>query len=232
LTGARAWLGTSSFYATIDGVRLHWTERGAGPPLIILHGLADSQHTWGIVASKLASRYRVLSLDLPGCGLSARPNANYTIDWQARLIARWLDSIGISTFDVLGHSYGGGVALWLLLYVPYSMRKLALIAPGGLGDEVAPLLRLAAVMGVCERGGQWVMGPITRLLANWYGHSLTRAERQALERMNGSPGSARAFARTVRDVISWRGQTRRLAAGSTRFSACPRSACSGANRIG
>jgi len=208
----RAQLRTSSFYATVDGVRLHWTERGAGPgpPLLLLHGLADSQHTWSIVGSRLASGRRVLSLDLPGCGLSDRPDANYTIDWQARLVARWIDGIGIGTFDVLGHSFGGGVALWLLLYVAHSIRKLALIAPGGLGDEVAPLLRLAAVVGVWERGGQWLMGPLTGVLAHRYGHVLTRAERQALHSLNSSPGSARAFARTVRDVVSWRGQTRRL----------------------
>jgi len=189
----RAQLRTSSFYATVDGVRLHWTERGAGPgpPLLLLHGLADSQHTWSIVGSRLASGRRVLSLDLPGCGLSDRPDANYTIDWQARLVARWIDGIGIGTFDVLGHSFGGGVALWLLLYVAHSIRKLALIAPGGLGDEVAPLLRLAAVVGVWERGGQWLMGPLTGVLAHRYGHVLTRAERQALHH---APHTERAIA--------------------------------------
>ena len=212
LIQAQCDVGTSSFRATIEGVELHWTERGTGTALIILHGLADSQHTWGTVAARLASRYRVFCLDLPGCGLSGRPNADYTLAWQARLTACWLDGIGMGSCDVLGHSYGGGVALWLLLYRASSMRKLALVAPGGLGQEVAPWLRLAATLGICEAGGQWLIGPITRLLVHRYGRSLTVSERQGLWRMNCSPGAGRAFVRTVRDVVNWRGQTRQLLA--------------------
>jgi pimeloyl-ACP methyl ester carboxylesterase len=199
-----------SFHVTLDGVELHWTERGAGSPLLILHGLSDSQHTWGPVASELAQRYRVLCLDLPGCGLSGRPDASYSLDWQARLTASWLDHVGVTTFDVLGHSYGGGVALWLLLYRARSMRKLALVAPGGLGTEVGPWLRLAAFLGVVPAGSQLLIGPITRFLTLRHGCSLSAADRRTLCRLNSSPGTGRAFTRTVRDVINWRGQTRHL----------------------
>ena len=203
-------VAVQSLHTTIQGVELHWTERGAGSPLIVLHGLGDSQHTWDSVTSELASQYRVFSLDLPGCGLSGRPDASYTLEWQAQVTASWLDRIGVGTFDVLGHSYGGGVALWLLLQRASSMRKLALIAPGGLGREVGPWLRLAAVFGRLEAGGQALMGPITRLLVRVCGQSLTATEQQTLCRMNSCPGAARAFARTVRDVIGWRGQTRQF----------------------
>jgi pimeloyl-ACP methyl ester carboxylesterase len=194
----------------IDGVLLHWTETGAGSPLLILHGLADSQHTWGAVTSALAQRYRVLCLDLPGCGRSGRPDASYGLDWQARLVAAWLDRLGLRTLDVLGHSYGGGVALWLLLYRASSIQKLALVAPGGLGTEVGLWLRLAATLGVVEAGGQLLIGPITRLLTHFHGCSLTASDRRALHGMNSSPGTGRAFTRTVRDVINWRGQTRHV----------------------
>ena len=52
-----------------------------------------------------------LGLDLPGCGLSGRPDASYTIDWQARLVAAWLDELGITECDVVGHSYGVGMMI-------------------------------------------------------------------------------------------------------------------------
>jgi pimeloyl-ACP methyl ester carboxylesterase len=197
--------------SVVDGVELHWTERGEGSVVVILHGLGDSQHTWATVATRLATRYRVLCLDLPGCGRSGRPDAAYGIDWQARLVAAWLDHLGIEQHDVIGHSYGGGVALWLLLHRASAVRKMALVAPGGLGVEVTPLLRLAALFGLFELSGQQLIGPITRLLLRRYGGSLTALQRRELCEMNATIGTARAFGRTVRDVIDWRrGQTRQL----------------------
>lgn len=191
-------------------MELHWTEQGTGSPLLILHGLGDSQHTWGAVAAHLARKHRVLSLDLAGCGLSARPDATYALDWHARLVAAWLDHIAVQQIDVLGHSYGGGVALWLLLHRARAIRRLALVAPGGLGLHVSPLLRLSAFFGLIEVGSQRLIGPITRLLLRCYGASLSASQRWTLYRMNTRPGTARAFARTVRDVIDWRGQRRHL----------------------
>lgn len=199
-----------SFRATIDGVELHWTERGTGSPIVVLHGLADSQLTWASVTARLAERHRVIGLDLPGCGLSARPDASYSLDWQARLVSAWLDHMGLKTFDVVGHSYGGGVAMWLLLYRASSIHKLALVAPGGLGVKVGRWLRLAAFFGFLEPGGQHLIGPITRLLTYRYGNLISAEDREKLWRMNSLPGTGRAFARTVRDVINWRGQSRQF----------------------
>lgn len=158
--------------------------------------------------AELGRRHRVLGLDLPGCGLSARPDASYTLDWQASLVDAWLDRIGVTTCDVVGHSFGGGLAMWLLLYRASAIRRLALVAPGGLGRDLAIELRLAALPFVVERYGQPWMGSATRLLTRLNGPSLAVDECRRLHRMNTSPGTARAFARTVRDVISWRGQTR------------------------
>lgn len=208
VTPANAALRVESRRATVDGVELHWTERGVGTPLVILHGLADSQHTWEPVATALGQRHRVSCLDLPGCGLSARPDASYSLDWQARLTASWLDQLGLSSCDLLGHSYGGGVALWLLLYRARSIRKLVLVAPGGLGAEVGGWLRLAAVLGVVEPGSELLLGLMTRLITRLLGCSLSAADRRNLWQLNSRAGAGRAYARTVRDVIDWRGQTR------------------------
>ena len=194
----------------VDGVELHWSEKGSGTPLILLHGLADSHHSWRVVTAFLAKHYHVYSLDLPGCGLSARPDMHYCLDHQARLTAAWLDRLGLEQIDVLGHSYGGGVALWLLLYRASSVRRLALVAPGGLGVEVSPLLRLAALFGKLEGAGELLMAPATRLLVLLCGQDLSAHDRQCICRVNSSPGTARAFARTLRDVIDWRGQRRHI----------------------
>lgn len=210
-----------SFRETIDGVELSWSERGAGPSVVVLHGLSDSERTWWPVMAELSKRYRVFGLDLPGCGLSGRPDASYGLDWQTRLVAAWLEHVGISCCDVVGHSYGGGVAMWLLLYRAAAVRRLALVAPGGLGRQVAVELRLASLPFVTERWGQPWMGAVTRLLLSLNGRALPAADRAALLSFNTAPGSARAFARTVRDVIGWRGQTRQFLERAAEAQALP-----------
>ena len=60
-------------------VTLHWAEIGEGPPVLLLHGLNDSHRTWREIWPRLPGR-RVLMLDLPGHGMSSRPDAPYTLD--------------------------------------------------------------------------------------------------------------------------------------------------------
>jgi pimeloyl-ACP methyl ester carboxylesterase len=210
-----------SFRRVVEGVELHWTERGAGSNIVVLHGLSDSERTWWPVMAELGRRYRVFGLDLPGCGLSARPDASYSLDWQAKLVAAWLDRVGIAKCDVVGHSFGGGLAMWLLLYRADAIRRLALVAPGGLGQEVAIELRLAALPFVVEWGGQPWMGTVTRLMTYLNGRWLSADDRRWLHHVNISPGTARAFARTVRDVIDWRGQTRYFLQRAREIEALP-----------
>jgi pimeloyl-ACP methyl ester carboxylesterase len=199
-----------SHWMSVGAAELHWTEQGAGPPLLVLHGLADSHHSWRAVGADLARRYKVYVLDLQGCGLSGRPDASYGLDAQARLTAAWLDRMELRSVDVLGHSYGGGVALWLLLYRASSVRRLALVAPGGLGSEVTPLLRLAALFGGIELAAEWLMAPITRILVHLCGQGLSAEDQRIVCELNSHPGTARAFVRTLRDVIDWRGQRRHV----------------------
>src|SRR4051812_41000341 len=107
---------------------IHWVEAGSGPPLVLLHGLTDSHRTWSRVAPTLARNHRVLMPDLAGHGLSSRPDASYSLAWHAKVIGEWLDSLGIEQTDVVGHSFGGGVAQWLLLERRERVRRLGLVA--------------------------------------------------------------------------------------------------------
>src|SRR5689334_1775652 len=103
-------------FANVDDVEMHWAELGEPserPPLVLIHGMADSHLTWVKVAPELARDRLLLMPDLPGCGLSGRPNASYELEWHARIVAHWLQARGLSSVDVLGHSFGGGVAQML-----------------------------------------------------------------------------------------------------------------------
>jgi pimeloyl-ACP methyl ester carboxylesterase len=146
--------------------------------------------------------------DLPGYGLSERPNASYELRWHAQVMAKWLEAIGLDSVDLVGHSFGGGVAQVMLLECPTKIRRLVLVASGGLGRQVTPALRLAAIPRVVERFGQRFMAFGTRVALGGNGAGLSKQDVMELSAMNGTPGSARAFARTVRDVIDWRGQRR------------------------
>jgi len=195
-------------YLTIHGHRRAFVRTGSGPALLLLHGLGADHTTWEPVIDQLARRFTVIAPDLLGHGQSAKPRADYSVGGYANGMRDLLTVLGIDKVNVVGHSFGGGVAMWLLLYRPDAIRRLALIAPGGLGREVAIELRLAALPFVVERYGQPWMGLVMRLLARLNGRSLSPDARNHLLRVSASPGTARAFARTVGDVIGWRGQTR------------------------
>lgn len=193
---------------TAMDVEIFHEERGTGRPLVLLHGLNDSHRSWRAVLPALAETRRVLIPDLPGCGLSGRPDASYALDWQAHVMSAWLDALGLDDVDMVGHSYGGGVAQYMLLLRPQRIRRLALVAAGGLGREVSLELRLASFSSVVEHFGQPFMAPVAAKALRAVGGVVGPDEQTWMREVNAMPGTARAFARTVRDVIDWRGQTR------------------------
>jgi pimeloyl-ACP methyl ester carboxylesterase len=98
----------------LHGQRFHYTEWGAAtaPPLLLLHGVTGHARTWDEEAAALASRYRVLALDLRGHGDSdPSPNADYTVATMAADVAAFADSLGLARVSIVGLSMGGRVAI-------------------------------------------------------------------------------------------------------------------------
>ena len=113
-------------FRAVEGVRLHWVEYGAlgaHAPVVLLHGLNDSYLTWRQIAPVIAHGRHVLALDLPGHGLSDRPDASYELTWYAQILARWIDALGVPAVDLVGHSLGGGIALALLAHRRERVRR-------------------------------------------------------------------------------------------------------------
>lgn len=203
-------------HRTVEGVRLHWVEFApsagkshAQTPIVLLHGLNDSYLTWRQIAPALARDRRVFVLDLPGHGHSDRPDASYELAWYAQVVGRWIETLGLGPHvrvDVVGHSLGGGIALMLLEVCRPRIRRLVLAAAGGLGKEIFFLLRLATLPGIVEHLGQPFMGLGTRLALRRWRTKLPPGHIAELSAMNARPGTARAFARTVRGLMDWTGQ--------------------------
>lgn len=193
----------------VQGTVLAWTELGVGPPLVLLHGLGDSHRTWRRVAPRLADHFRVLLLDLPGHGLSDRPDAPYTLDWYAAMVFAWLDAIGVGTASVVGHSYGGGVAQWMVLAARSRVERLALVAPGGLGRSVNFGLRVALFPVLGRLLTQPLMHTGTHVLMRVGMGTSARIEPHEIAlcaRRNALPGTGRAFHRTVAGCMDLAGQ--------------------------
>lgn len=146
LLGSAAALGASALYAatmtrraeretppvgsflTVDGVRLHYLERGQGEPLVLIHGngtLIQDFLVSGIV-DDLATRHRVIVFDRPGYGYSDRPRGFWTPRAHATLFQKALQQLGVTQAVVLGHSWGTLVAVALALQAPRLVRGLVL----------------------------------------------------------------------------------------------------------
>ena len=118
-------------FVDVPGARLHVVERGEGPPLLLIHGLAGNlcNFSYGVVDS-LAVRYRVIAVDRPGSGYSVRaPGASAALAVQADAMAALIDQLQLDRPVVVGHSLGGALSLCLAQRHPTKVRALALVAP-------------------------------------------------------------------------------------------------------
>lgn len=115
----------------VDGVRLHYIERGKGQPLVLLHGDGSMMQDFEIsgLLDLAAQKYRVIVFDRPGYGYSQRPRSTiWTPQAQARLLHHALQLLDIKQPVVLGHSWGTMVALSLALDYPNEVKSLALLS--------------------------------------------------------------------------------------------------------
>ena len=119
--------------ARINGVELAYEIRGTGAPLVMIHGAQGDQSMFAAMAAEFASRFRVLTFDQRGSGLSEKPDMDYTIAMLADDTAALMDHAGLRTAHVLGVSMGGTVAQEVALRHPKKVLSLILgcTTPGG-----------------------------------------------------------------------------------------------------
>ena len=134
-------------YVTIHGHRRAYVKTGSGPAILLLHGMACDHTTWDPIIRKLAKRHTVIAPDLLGHGLSDKPRADYSVGGYANGMRDLLTVLGIDRVTVVGHSLGGGVAMQFGYQFPERTERVALIAPGGLGREVTPVIRAVTLPG-------------------------------------------------------------------------------------
>jgi len=203
----------------IQQVTIHGHERafvmaGSGPALLLLHGLGCDHTTWEPVIRALAKRFTVIAPDLLGHGSSDKPRADYSVGGYANGMRDLLTVLGIDRATVVGHSLGGGVAMQFAYQYPERTERLVLVASGGFGPEVTPLIRVITTPGFHE-----VMGVLTLPVLRQIGTVGMRAlARTGLPRTRDlsevadifesftDPRTRAAIRHVVRAVVDWKGQ--------------------------
>ncbi|HTC71389.1 MAG TPA: alpha/beta fold hydrolase, partial [Solirubrobacteraceae bacterium] len=176
----------------LHGRRVIYRIAGSGPPIVLIHGMLNSSSHWQSVALALARDYTVIAPDLIGHGDSAAPRGDYSLGAHAASIRDLLAAIGVERASIVGHSLGGGVAMQFFYQFPQRVERLVLISSGGLGQEVSPMLRSAALPGV---SGLLSLTIQPRLLA-----ALAEAGRRMRERALGGGVHLQALARALRPL--------------------------------
>ncbi len=201
-------------HVTIHGHRRAYVVVGSGPALLLLHGLGCDHTTWAPVMESLARRYTVIAPDLLGHGESDKPRADYSVGGYANGMRDLLTVLGIDRVSVVGHSFGGGVAMQFAYQFPERTERLILVASGGLGPEVTPAIR-----AVTTPGFQQAMGVLTLPGVRHLGTAGMRAlaatgiraarDLPELAEIYDSFKDRRtraAIRHVVRAVVDWRGQ--------------------------
>ena len=137
---------TAEHFITVDSLRVHYVETGAGATLVMIHGNAGNadDFTFGVI-SRLCSDYRIVAVDRAGHGKSDRPTSKTpTLEYQAQLLHETLADLGIKHPILLGHSWGAALALAYTLKYPSDVSGIVLLAPAAYPDKGADrLLRIA-----------------------------------------------------------------------------------------
>lgn len=134
-------------WTKVHGHDVAYRQAGAGPLLVMVHGIAGSSGTWVPSMPLLAEHFTVIAPDLLGHGESAKPRGDYSLGAYASGIRDLLGVLGHERATVVGHSLGGGVAMQFAYQFPQMAERLVLVASGGLGKEVNPLLRVLSLPG-------------------------------------------------------------------------------------
>jgi len=199
--------------AIVHGRSIGYVEAGSGDLLLLVHGMAGTAENWGSVIEPLALGHHVIAPDFPGHGTSEPGGGDYSLGSLASGLRDLMLALGHERATLVGHSLGGGVALQFTYQFPEMVERLVLVSSGGLGPDVSPILRAAALpgadlfisatAGIGARAGSLLGAGLGRvgLRPNADVAEVTRAYASLADRER-----RRAFLATLRAVVGTEGQ--------------------------
>lgn len=113
---------------TVNGTNIAYREEGTGEAVLLIHGITTYSFIWRKISPLLAKKYRVISIDLHGCGDSDKTlEANYSLPHQVDIVSGFIKELGIDSIHIVGHDVGGGVAQLFAVKYPDRLYDLTLI---------------------------------------------------------------------------------------------------------
>ena len=227
------WAPEPSRFVEVSGMQVHIRDQGRRDdpvPLVLLHGTSASLHTWEAMVAELAQQRRVISLDLPGFGLTGPfPDSNYRMDHYVEFLSTLLDRLEVGRVVLVGNSFGGQLAWEMALDQPQRVAQLVLIDAAGyprqsksvpIGFKLAANPALAPLMAnilprrLIEASTRNVYGNpdkvTAELLDRYYELTLREGNREALrERFKQVPAidnSGRIASIQTPTLIIWGGR--------------------------
>lgn len=125
-------------YAEVNGINLYYESLGSGRPMILLHGGLASSETFGPILPTLAAEHQVIAVDLQGHGRTADIDRPLDHKLLADDIAALIDHLGLDRPDLVGYSFGGGVAFWTAVKYPEKVGKLVMASANVRRDAIPP----------------------------------------------------------------------------------------------
>ena len=158
---------------SVQGQRIAYLDVGTGPPVILIHGFGGSMWQWEHQQLALSRHFRVLTLDLPGFGLSDKPDIDYRPDQLVKYFTGFMDALQIPRAALIGNSMGAGLAIAMALEHQERVTQLVLI--GGLPRDVMRNLTSPSIRRALEtRAPSWLISLGNRLFGGLMTESLLR----------------------------------------------------------
>ena len=149
---AKKYTNLSSQYMDINGLTVHYRIEGQGPPLVLLHGVSSSLHTWDAWVDQLKDKYQVIRLDMPGFGLTGpddNPNSkSEKSDYMVDVLNTFTEKLGLDRFFLVGNSLGGYFAWNYAAKYPSKLYKMVLMSATGYPQDMPFWLGFASFPGM------------------------------------------------------------------------------------
>lgn len=144
-----------SKWVEVNGLKIHYQEVGEGPTIVLVHGIMSSLQTWDDWVLELSKSYRVISLDVPGFGLTGAPESidDFNEEYLLNTFAKFIDVIELDNFSIAGNSLGGYIAAQYASNYPNRVDHLILLDPVAYPQEVPWIIGFATAPVISSIGG-------------------------------------------------------------------------------
>jgi len=148
-----------NYYIHYIGGKIYYTDTGEGETVVLLHGYLETSDIWSGFAKKLAGKFRVICVDLPGHGLSKVYSENHTMEFMAGAIKVLLENLNIKQVFLAGHSLGGYVALAFLELYPGMLKGYCLFHSHPFADRPEALEKREREIKVVRAAKKYLLYP-------------------------------------------------------------------------